>query len=289
MRIKFIGKKNNKNIGQKLKGNKEKAMIKLVAVDMDGTFLNGQKEYNKKRFMAIYETMKERDIKFVVASGNQYYQLKSFFSEIASEISFVAENGALIISENEEPFCGEMTEVLVDKMLNFFEKDPKIQTIMCGRKSAYTSQKETSTFIEGGRKYYHKLEVVDKLSSEIDDIIFKFALNVPREETENYMEMFNTQFQNEVVAVSSGNGAIDLIIPGLHKANGLQLLQDRWQIEAEHMATFGDGGNDLEMLKHAKHSYAMKNASKKVKEVANFEAPSNEDEGVLVVLEELIK
>ncbi|WP_242542924.1 hypothetical protein [Vagococcus fluvialis] len=34
-------------------------MIKLVAVDMDGTFLNGQKEYNKKRFMAIYETMKE--------------------------------------------------------------------------------------------------------------------------------------------------------------------------------------------------------------------------------------
>lgn len=264
-------------------------MIKLVAVDMDGTFLNGQKEYNKKRFMAIYETMKERDIKFVVASGNQYYQLKSFFPEMASEISFVAENGALIVSEDKELFCGEMFKELVEKMLTFFKSDSAIKVIMCGRNSAYVSQKESDKFIEGSRKYYHKLEVVEEMSPQIDDIIFKFALSVPNGETESYMEMFNKEFSNEIAAVSSGNGAIDLIIPGLHKANGIQLLQDKWQIEAEHVATFGDGGNDLEMLKHAKHGYAMGNASQQVKDVAAFEAPSNEDEGVLVVLEKLLK
>lgn len=263
-------------------------MIKLVAVDMDGTFLTSQKTYNKNRFMTIYKMMKERNIKFVVASGNQYYQLKSFFPEIASEISFVAENGALVISEGKELFCGKMSPDFVENMLNFLESDPKIEVIMCGRKSAYTSKKETPEFIKTGRTYYHRLKILPNLTAEIDDVIFKFALSVPKGETESYLEMFNKNFGGEIVAVTSMPGDIDLIIPGLHKANGIQMLQDKWKIEAEYLATFGDGGNDLEMLKHAKHGYAMKNASQAAKEAASFEAPSNEDEGVLVILERLL-
>ncbi len=59
--------------------------IKLIAVDMDGTFLSDQKTYNRERFMAQYQQMKAQGIRFVVASGNQYYQLISFFPEIAKE------------------------------------------------------------------------------------------------------------------------------------------------------------------------------------------------------------
>ena len=54
--------------------------VKMVAVDMDGTFLDDNKQYNRSRFLACYQQLTARDIKFVVASGNQYYQLKSFFS-----------------------------------------------------------------------------------------------------------------------------------------------------------------------------------------------------------------
>ncbi len=43
--------------------------------------------------------MKRQGIRFVVASGNQYYQLISFFPEIAHEIAFVAENGGWVVSE----------------------------------------------------------------------------------------------------------------------------------------------------------------------------------------------
>lgn len=52
--------------------------------------------------MAQYRQMKEQGIRFVVASGNQYYQLISFFPELASEISFVAENGGWVVSEGED-------------------------------------------------------------------------------------------------------------------------------------------------------------------------------------------
>lgn len=264
-------------------------MIKLVAVDMDGTFLSDKKEYNRKRFNLLYEKMKEQQVKFVVASGNQYYQLKSFFPEIASEISFVAENGALVISEDQELFCGEMSHELVTKILDILTRDSDIRVIMCGRKSAYASESENKSFVEGSRAYYHRLQVVPDLNNSIDDIIFKFALGVPEGKTDVYLDYFNQEFAGAVRAVTSGHGEIDLIIPGLHKANGLQILQDKWGINKEEIASFGDGGNDLEMIEHAKYGYAMKNGSQTAKEAASFEAPSNEDEGVLVILEELLK
>lgn len=56
--------------------------IKLIAVDMDGTFLSDAKTYNRQRFLAQYQRMREQGIRFVVASGNQYYQLISFFPRL---------------------------------------------------------------------------------------------------------------------------------------------------------------------------------------------------------------
>ena len=64
--------------------------IKLIATDMDGTFLNSQKDYNREHFADLYAELKKRDIKFVVASGNQSFQLKSFFPDISNELTFAA-------------------------------------------------------------------------------------------------------------------------------------------------------------------------------------------------------
>lgn len=69
--------------------------VKLIAVDMDGTFLNPQHEYNKTRFREQYQQLLAREIKFVVASGNRYYQLKSFFDDIDEQIAYVAEGGGM--------------------------------------------------------------------------------------------------------------------------------------------------------------------------------------------------
>ncbi|MGK4846030.1 HAD hydrolase family protein, partial [Salmonella enterica] len=49
----------------------------------------------------------------------------------------------------------------------------------------------------------------------------------------------------------TGYGSIDLIIPGVHKANGLRLLKQRGGIHDSELVVFGDGGNDIEMLRQA--------------------------------------
>ena len=65
--------------------------VKILAVDMDGTFLNSKKQYNKARFLKQYEQLKQNNIHFVVASGNQLAKLVTYFPEINHEIAFIAE------------------------------------------------------------------------------------------------------------------------------------------------------------------------------------------------------
>lgn len=60
--------------------------VQIIAVDMDGTFLNDRKDYNRDRFLDQYAQMKRKGIRFVVASGNQYYQLRSFFLKLSMKL-----------------------------------------------------------------------------------------------------------------------------------------------------------------------------------------------------------
>ncbi|MDI6936524.1 HAD hydrolase family protein, partial [Serratia sp. Se-PFBMAAmG] len=56
--------------------------VKMIAVDMDGTFLDDNKQYNAQRFSRQDALLKENGIRLEVSSGNQYYQLQRYFPEI---------------------------------------------------------------------------------------------------------------------------------------------------------------------------------------------------------------
>ena len=112
--------------------------VKLIAVDMDGTFLNDKKTYNRERFRQQYARMKEQQICFVVASGNQYYQLASFFPEIVDEIGFVAENGGWVRDAGEDVFNCSMPRDHFQQIVAFLQTRPEIEIIACGKQSAYT-------------------------------------------------------------------------------------------------------------------------------------------------------
>ena len=64
---------------------------------------------------------------------------------------------------------------------------------------------------------------------------------------------------------------------------------ERWKIDADQIMAFGDSENDLEMLELAGYSFAMENGEEKVKRMAKYIAPSNDETGVLQVLEQYLK
>lgn len=111
------------------------------------------------------------------------------------------------------------------------------------------------------------------------------TLECPAEKTAEYLEIMQNSLAGKLEATSSGHGSIDLIIPGCHKAYGLKKLLNYYKIDAKDLMACGDGGNDIEMLALAGHSYAMANGSDEVKKVAKYQAATNDEDGVLHALE----
>jgi hydroxymethylpyrimidine pyrophosphatase-like HAD family hydrolase len=85
----------------------------------------------------------------------------------------------------------------------------------------------------------------------LNDIFFKFGLNVSDDEIPRIQAMLHEKLGDIMVPVTTGHGSIDLIIPGVHKANGLRILQQRWGIDDSEVVAFGDSGNDVEMLRQS--------------------------------------
>ena len=261
-------------------------MIKAIVVDMDGTFLNSKHNYNREWFKEIYQKLSKQNIRFVVASGNQYAQLKSFFPESHENISFIAENGALIFEQNTLIREHHFEIDLVGQIITYLkDTHPDVDMILCGIASSYIEKNTSERFKSIAQTYYHKLQEVAHLQNFCEDKYVKFALSVPVSQTEQIQDSLQTYFGHQIVAVSSGHGSVDIIIPGKHKANGLSFLAAKWGISPEDIVAFGDGNNDVEMLQYVGHSYAMENGSSLVKEASKYSAPSNDESGVLQIIE----
>lgn len=261
--------------------------IKLIAVDMDGTFLNDEKRYDTERFASLFERMNQQNVKFVVASGNQYFQLSTFFPNHHKEISFVAENGANILLGTDDFYHHQMSDELLHKTIELLEKLAPRLLIVCGKKSAYVMDDISEEKLEAVAFYY---PVVKKVANfiQLDDDIFKLALSFEENQVEYALQELEKLLKGALIPVASGHGDIDLILPGVHKAQGIQLLQKHFSIENDEIAAFGDNGNDLEMLRLAHYSFAMENARPEVKAAANYQIGDNNSSAVLDTIEKLL-
>ena len=78
---------------------------------------------------------------------------------------------------------------------------------------------------------------------------------------------------------------MDLIQPGMHKGRALKLLGNRLGIRSTEMVAFGDGTNDLEMLRYVDTGVVMGNAPANMQTQGDTVTESNEQDGVLSYIE----
>lgn len=261
--------------------------VKVIVTDMDGTFLDDAKKYDRTRFMAQFEQLQQRNIEFVVASGNQYYQLISFFPELKDRISFVAENGALVYEHGQQLFHGELTRHESQVVMGELLKGGGLNFVACGLESAYINEAAPQEFIDLMAEHYHRLKPVRDFT-QIDDTLFKFSLNLPDSEIPALVDELHTSLDGIMKPVTSGFGFVDLIIPGLHKANGITRLLKRWNLSPQACVTLGDSGNDAEMLRMTDYSFAMGNATDAIKAIARHQTDDNNHHGVLNVIQAVL-
>ncbi len=258
--------------------------IRMVVSDMDGTLLNSNHKVSQ-RFFNLFKKLHSLNIRFVAASGRPYYSITEKLQPITKDITIVAENGGLVIEDEEVVLSNNIHSEKLINLYNLVTKIKDVYPIFCTKHCAFflnTPQEMVNTFSE----YYSINKTISSLK-EIEDDVIKIAL-YHSINSESFIYPHVKHICSEFNVVVSGNHWVDISEVITNKGNALSFLQKKYQINPSETMVFGDFNNDLEMLNLAKYSYAMANAHKAVKAVANFETDTNDNFGVEKILEQLI-
>lgn len=259
-------------------------MIKLIALDMDGTLLDSNKKEPKDFSNWV---ISHPEIQVVISSGRQYYTLEEQFHDIKDKLIFIAENGAVIFRNGEPIYKKPMTKNGVFETLNVCNQNPNYHALICGLKSAYITS-EDPIVIEEAEKYYARRKMVDSLyeSAKTDDI-FKLAIYIHDNMAGEFYKTFPT-LSPEIEAVLSGTSWIDVAMKGIDKGGALTELMKMLNLMPDECMVFGDYLNDVTMMKAVTHSYAMANSHPDLFKVAkNVTKYTNDEDGVMRTLKEL--
>lgn len=260
--------------------------VRMVVIDMDGTLLNSKGQISDT-FFNLYSELKKFNIKFVAASGRPYDSIINKIGFLKDEITIVSENGAYAKHKHQELLLTNLAENRRELILPILRKLDGVYPVLCGKNYAYLETRE-KRFIDVFNEYYVSYKIVDDLSKVNNDDFLKIAV-YHFESSEKFIYPAVKHLENEMQVKVSGEHWVDLSEKNANKGYAIDFLQKKWGITKEETMVFGDYNNDIEMLELADFSYAMENAHPNVLKTANYMTKSNDEEGVEIVLEELLK
>ena len=290
------------------------AQIRLVAVDMDGTLLDDEKNF-PPGLDELLDHLEQHGVVFVPASGRQVWTLIDMFPGRPG-LTFIGENGAIVMRDGREISSAPLDLATVRESVSLIRQyalprpgataahedagEGSLREnfdgglVVCGKNCAYVERTDEA-FLAAVAPYYTRTQCVDDLVKVIDDIeqgridevIIKLAVYSAGDVTALADQTLGRFARSHQFAISAANWA-DLQDRGVDKGRALRALQDYLGVTPGQTAVFGDAGNDLSMIAQAEFSFAMENASADVRAAARFLAPSNNEAGVVKVLQVLL-
>lgn len=186
-----------------------------------------------------------------------------------------------------------MTPEQIGQLITFYDAyDCPMEAFICG--VPYTSQEyfdhperfgagsASSEYVRATRRPVLDMKAfVKSNASKIEGINFIVhdmeRKAVMRRRLEAFEGLYVTSSVPRYIEISHGS---------VCKRNALEWLAGKLDIPRQQIAAFGDGENDLEMIRYAGLGVAMGNAVELLKQAAVFIAPPCDKDGVACVLEQ---
>ncbi|AWI08449.1 HAD family hydrolase [Ereboglobus luteus] len=259
-------------------------MIKLVVTDIDGTLVDDNKNLSPD-FWETIDQISQKGIIFAVASGRQYYTLAAQFERMKDRMLFIAENGAYASYENREILTVALEPAVVHNFIKIGRAIADTYPVLCGKNSTYV-ENDNEYFLSVVNHYCARLQRVDDLT-QVGDTLLKFSMfDLVDSETHAYPHF--KQFERDYKVAPAGKRWLDMTAPDANKGAALRHAQRQLGISPDETLVFGDYLNDLEMMREAKYSYAMKNAHPEIIKAANFVTDrDNNNHGVVDMIRKL--
>lgn len=257
--------------------------IRLIAFDLDGTLLSPEKKLPDNFFNTV-KILREHDIRIVIASGRQFFNIINLFQPVVDDLFFISENGALVFDGLENIRACELPENAFEDVFESASQMPSVLPMMCGAKAAYL--RPSDPVLESNAALYYEKRIVsdDPATAAKDDKIVKLAICDGAGDAEKTFSHLLSNPSPSLSLALAGKDWLDVMKRGVNKGEGLSFIAERLGLGAENCMAFGDYMNDLEMLKSVSYGYAMANAHPVVASSARYHAPSNADDGVMQVL-----
>ena len=254
-----------------------KKMLKLVATDLDGTFLKNDKSITKENQDTL-KSLGERGILRVVATGRN---LKKTQEVIAKHIPFdyiVFSSGAgvydcknekiLFFQNLDKNVVRILSDFLVIRDLNFHLFQPVPANYKCWYHRGSDACSEFETYFEFHQNDAEPLPLNHTLDSEACQFLVVFP-----QEMDRFMRLKEEIQQNfpdvKVVRTSSpletGYIWMEIFHHSVSKGNGVKFLCDFLQIEHECTLGIGNDYNDLDLLEFTNYSYMVENGPPELK------------------------
>lgn len=244
---------------------------KIVFFDLDGTILNEEKVIPESTKRAIH-LLQEKGIYTVISTG----RVPQMFDWILDELnidSYVCINGQYVVFEGKEIYSNPMDPNMLHDITRL--------AISKGHAVGYcnhqyvTACKEAHEFITTS---------FNRLKMDYPLVDPNFYQHSPVYQGHLYCEHQDQQTYETSYPgynfVRWDNCAVDFLPKGCSKAVGIQKMLEATGIDVENSYAFGDGLNDLEMLKMVGTGIAMGNAVDEAKAVADYVTTSCSNDGI---------
>lgn len=264
--------------------------IKLIACDLDGTLLNSERRISEATKKAVHRVI-EAGKMFIIATGRMYIAAKPFAEQLELDVPIVTYNGALIRGSKsgkiflEQPIKLETAQELLD----YVKVSGDHANIYVGDK-LYVKEHNEYSFKYGELQGIHYcIEALGENYYKPVGRPYKILVIMEAEKLPATMAHFKELFKGKLDVTSSYPTFMELMEPGVNKWQAIKKLAAQYDIKQEEIMCLGDSGNDLEMVANAGLGVAMGNADAMVKQAAKVVTASNDEDGVALALEAILK
>jgi Cof subfamily protein (haloacid dehalogenase superfamily) len=268
--------------------------IKLLVVDIDGTIAGHSNKISQGVKNAIQQAQ-ARGVQVAVATGRMYRSALRFHQEIGSKLPLIAYQGAWIQDPTTNQFHrhNAVSRATVVKLLDYFEQ-PELRDLLSIHfyinDELYVRSITRETKIYAKRSNITPIAVGD-LRSTLDNEPTKILALCNDTDVINRM-LGNLRHQYtpaELYLTTSVATFFEATNPLANKGIAVKYLAEEiLGINNCNVMTIGDNFNDLEMLQYAGTGVAMGDAPEEVKVIADWVAPSVENDGVAIAINKFI-
>ena len=261
---------------------------KVLVLDLDGTLTNSKKkitDYTKK----ILLNLQKKGVHIVLASGRPEYGIWPIAKELELEKYggyILAFNGGKIVECSTKKTIFERT-IEYSYVQEIYEqvKDKKVALLTYENDSLITETPKD--FYVEKESFINKMKIkgVEDFIQYISFPITKCLITGDGTYLERLEKKLQEYFKDELSIYRSEPFFLEIMPQHIDKAYSLQKLLNSIGLTAEQMICCGDGYNDVSMIEYAGLGVAMENAQSIVKDSADFITRSNDEDGILHVIQ----